>query len=58
MSHDEYWKTVMNHSEKTLCGLFDGCRTRVHQIVGDDNGIDDETKERILAASVGEEVGA
>lgn len=27
MNHDEYWKEVMNHSEKTLCGLFDGCRT-------------------------------
>lgn len=23
MNHDEYWKKVMNHSEKTLCGLFD-----------------------------------
>lgn len=27
MSHDEYGKKVMNHSEKTLCGLFGGSRT-------------------------------
>ena len=40
MNHDEYWKKVMNHSEKAMCGLFDGCRTRVRDIVGDDNGID------------------
>ena len=42
MNHDEYWKKVMSHSEKTLCGLFDGHRTRVRDLVGDDNGIDDE----------------
>lgn len=29
MIHDEYWKKVMSHSEKTLCGLFDGSRTRI-----------------------------
>lgn len=40
MSHDEYWKKVMNHSEKTLCGLFAGCRIRVSDLVGDDNGIE------------------
>lgn len=40
MSHDEYWKKVMNRSEKTLCGIFEGSRTRVRDIVGDDNGID------------------
>ncbi len=27
MSHDEYWKEVMNRSEKTLCWLFEGSRT-------------------------------
>lgn len=36
MNHDEYWKKVMNHAEKTLCGLFEGNRTRVRDIVGDD----------------------
>ena len=39
----------MNHSEKTLCGLFEGNRTRVRDIVGDDNGIDDEKACAILA---------
>lgn len=39
MNHDEYWKKVMDHSEKTLCGLFEGNRTRVRDIVGDDNGV-------------------
>ena len=24
MNHDEYWKEVMNRSEKTLCWLFEG----------------------------------
>ena len=42
MSHDEYWKKVMSHAEKTLRELFEGSRTRVRDIVGDDNGIDDE----------------
>ena len=37
MNHDEYWKKVMNHAEETLCGLFEGNRTRVRDIVGDDN---------------------
>ena len=35
MNHDEYWKKVMNRSEKTLCGLFEGCHTRVRDIVGE-----------------------
>lgn len=52
MNHDEYWKKVMNHSEKTLCGLFDGCRTRVRDIVGDDNGIDDEKDVKAVLAYV------
>lgn len=33
MNRDEYWKKVMNRSEKTLCGIFDGSRTRVRDIV-------------------------
>lgn len=40
MNHDEYWEKVMNQAEKTLCGLFEGSRTRVRDIVGDDNGIE------------------
>lgn len=52
MSHDEYWKKVMNHSEKTLCGLFGGGRTRVRDIVGDDNGIDDEKDVKDVLAYV------
>ena len=35
MSHDEYWKKVMNRAEKSLCRLFEGNRTRVRDIVGD-----------------------
>ena len=46
MNHDEYWKKVMNHSEKTLCGLFEGHRTRVRDIVGDDNGIGSPARSR------------
>ena len=38
MNHDEYWKKVMSQSEKSLCRLFEGCRTRVSDIVGDGNG--------------------
>ena len=52
MSHDEYWKKVMNHSEKTLCGLFAGRRIRVSDIVGDDNGIDDEKDAKDVLAYV------
>lgn len=52
MNHDEYWKKVMNHAEKTLCGLFDGNRTRVRDIVGDDNGIDDEKDVKAVLAYV------
>ena len=28
MNNDEYWKKVMIQSEKSLCRLFDGSRTR------------------------------
>ena len=42
----------MNHSEKTLCGLFEGNRTRVRYIVGDDNGIDDERDVKDVLAYV------
>lgn len=35
----------MNNSEKTLCRLFNGCSTRVLEMVGDDNGIDYEKNE-------------
>ena len=35
MNHDEYWKKAMNRSEKTLCGLFEGSRTRVRDIVAE-----------------------
>lgn len=52
MNHDEYWKKVMNHAEKTLCGLFEGNRTRVRDIVGDDNGIDDEKDVKAVLAYV------
>lgn len=52
MNHDEYWKKVMNQAEKTLCGLFGGCRTRVPEIVGDDNGIDDEKDVKAVLAYV------
>ena len=26
MNHDEYWENVMDHAEKTMCGLFLGNR--------------------------------
>ena len=52
MNHDEYWKKVMKHAEKTLCGLFDGGRTRVRDVVGDDNGIDDEKDVKAVLAYV------
>lgn len=52
MSHDEYWKEVMNRSEKTLCWLFEGSHTRVRDIVGDDNGIDDEKDVKDVLAYV------
>lgn len=52
MNHDEYWKKVMNHAEKTLFGLFEGNRTRVRDIVGDDNGIDDEKDVKAVLAYV------
>lgn len=52
MNHDEYWKKVMSQSEKNLCRLFEGCRTQVSDIVGDDNGIDDEKDVRAVLAYV------
>lgn len=56
MNHDEHWKKVMNHAENTLCGLFEGCRTRVRDIVGDDNGID--AAHKVPVAELGIEVDA
>ena len=35
MNHDEYWKKVMNRSEKTLCGIFEGCYTQVRNRRGE-----------------------
>lgn len=35
MNHDEYWKNVMYHAEDKLCGIFEGSRTRVRDIVGE-----------------------
>ena len=52
MNHDEYWKKVMDHAEETLCGLFEGSRTRVRDIVGDDNGIDDDKDVKAVLAYV------
>lgn len=52
MNHNEYWKNVMNKAEKTLCGLFEGNRTSVRDIVGDDNGIDDEKDVKAVLAYV------
>lgn len=52
MNHDEHWKKVMKHAEKTLCGLFEGNSTRVRDIVGDDNGIDDEKDVKAVLAYV------
>lgn len=52
MSHDEYWKNAMEHSEDALCRLFEGNRTRVRDIVGDDNGIDDEKDVKAVLAYV------
>lgn len=52
MSHDGYWKNAMKHSEETLCRLFEGNRTRVRDIVGDDNGIDGEKDVKAVLAYV------
>ncbi len=41
MNHDEYWWKVKEDAEKRVDALFDGCRTRVREIVGDENGIDE-----------------
>ena len=35
MNHDEYWENVMDHSERTLCGLFEGNRTQARDIVAE-----------------------
>ena len=40
MSHDEYWKAVWTDAHARLNHLFEGCRHKVEDIVGDDDGID------------------
>lgn len=40
MAHDRYWSDVKERAEARLAALFEGTRTRVRDVVGDDNGID------------------
>lgn len=50
MNHDEYWRKVKEDAERRVDALFDGCRTRVREIVGDENGIDERADaEKVLA---------
>ncbi len=50
MNHDEYWRKVKHEAEERVHALFAGCRTRVRDIVGDGNGIDERTDaEKVLA---------
>lgn len=40
MTHNEYWGRVHEHAHDRLHQLFSECSTKVHDLVGDDNGID------------------
>ena len=40
MSHDEYWKAVWTKAHDRLHNLFKDCKTKLCDLVGDDNGID------------------
>lgn len=41
MAHDSYWKDVKTKAECRLADLFEGSHTRIRDLVGDDNGIDE-----------------
>ncbi len=51
MNHDNYWNEVKDDAEKRICALFgDKIDKRIADIVGDQNGLDDnEDAKRILA---------
>ena len=40
MSHNDYWKSVWEKAHERLHSLFSGCKTKLHDLVDDDNGID------------------
>lgn len=48
--HDEYWRKAKGEAERRLCHLFAKSRTKVADIVGDGNGIDEiEDVKAVLA---------
>ena len=39
-AHNEYWTKVWENAHARLRHLFSGCRTKLHDLVDDENGID------------------
>lgn len=40
MVHNEYWEQVQENAHNRLHHLFSDCQTKLHDVVGDENGID------------------
>lgn len=50
--HDEYWRKAKVDAERRLHGLFKNTRTKVADIVGDENGIDEREDAKAVLAYV------
>ena len=50
--HDEYWRKTKSEAERRLNHLFRNARTKVADLVGDGNGIDEREDVKAVLAYV------